>query len=76
MPMNDKLEFGNRYDTQHYNYMIETNGEGYYLRESDFYTTSDDRVLESYVEVIEGGYSFGDYCEDFFEILEEEGYWD
>ena len=32
--------------------------------------------LESYVEDINGGDNFADYCEDFFELLEEEGYYD
>lgn len=46
------------------------------LTEQDFYTTSDDRYLESYVEDIDGGDNFADYCEDFFELLEEEGYYE
>ena len=88
--MNDKLVFGDIYDRQHYNYMLETNGEDYYLRESDFYTTPDsrtekpcgsyvDEVLKSYtsyVEDIDGGDNFSDYCKEFFKLLEEEGYWD
>lgn len=74
--MNDKLVFSDIHDKQHYNYMVETNGEYYYLRKEDFYTTSDDRVLESYVEDIEGGDNFADYCEYIFELYEEEGYYD
>lgn len=46
------------------------------LTEQDFYTTSDDRYLESYVEDIDGGDNFADYCEYIFELLEEEGYYD
>lgn len=46
------------------------------LTEQDFYTTSDDRYLESYVEDIDGGDNFANYCEDFFELLEEEGYYE
>lgn len=46
------------------------------LTEQDFYFCSDNRVLESYVEDIEGGDNFADYCEDFFELLEEEGYYE
>lgn len=46
------------------------------LTEQDFYTTSDDRFLESYVENIDGGDNFADYCEYIFELLEEEGYYD
>lgn len=46
------------------------------LLEISFYTTSDDRVLMSYVEDINGGDNFANYCEEFFELLEEEGYYD
>lgn len=46
------------------------------LTEQDFYAYSDNRVLESYVEDIDGGDNFADYCEDFFELLEEEGYYE
>lgn len=37
---------------------------------------SDDRVWESYVYDISGGDNFADFCEEFFELLDEEGYWD
>ena len=47
-----------------------------YLTEVDFYPPSDDRVWESYVEDIDGGDNFIDYCEYIFELLEEEGYYD
>ena len=46
------------------------------LTEQDFYTTSDNRYLESYIEDIDGGDNFADYCEYIFELLEEEGYYD
>lgn len=46
------------------------------LTEQDFYAYSDNRVLESYVEDIDGGDNFADYCKDFFELLEEESYYD
>lgn len=46
------------------------------LSENSFYTTYDNRVLKSYVEDIDGGDNFADYCEEFFELLEEEGYYD
>ena len=46
------------------------------LKEKDFYPPSDDRVLESYVEDIEDGDNFADYCEYIFNLLEEEGYYD
>lgn len=47
-----------------------------YLTEEDFYPPSDDRYLESYIEDIEGGDNFADYCEYIFELLEEEEYYD
>ena len=46
------------------------------LTEIDFYPPSDERYLESYVEDIYGGDNFADYCKEFFEMLEEEGYYD
>lgn len=45
------------------------------LTEQDFFTTSDSRYLESYIEDIDGGDNFADYCEYIFELLEEEGYY-
>ena len=46
------------------------------LTEESFYPPSDDRYLESYIEDIEDGDNFADYCADFFELLEEEGYYE
>lgn len=46
------------------------------LSEDDFYKADDDRCWESYVDDIDGGDNFADYCESFFEMLDEEGYWD
>lgn len=46
------------------------------LTESDFYPPSDDRVWKSYIEDIVGGDNFADYCADFFELLDEEEYFD
>lgn len=52
--------------------------EQYYgcLSDSDFYPLYDNRVFESYIEDIDGGDNFTDYCEYIFELLEEEGYYD
>jgi hypothetical protein len=47
-----------------------------YLTEEGFYPPSDDRCLESYIEDIDGGDNFANYCKHFFELLEEEGYYD
>lgn len=46
------------------------------LTEIDFYPPTDNRVWQSYVEDIDGGDNFADYCEYIFEILEEENYYD
>ncbi len=45
------------------------------LSEEDFYPPSDNRVWKSYVEDIEGGDNFADYCEYIFELYEEEEKW-
>jgi hypothetical protein len=42
----------------------------------DLYTNSDDRTWKSYVQDINGGDNFADFCEEFFEMLDEEGYWE
>jgi len=47
-----------------------------YLTEEDFYPPSDNRVLKSYIEDIDGGDNFADYCEYIFELLEEEDYYE
>ena len=46
------------------------------LTESDFYPPADNRVWKSYVEDIDGGDNFADYCEYIFGIYEEEGYYE
>lgn len=50
--------------------------DNFYLTEADFYPPSDNRYLQSYVRDVVGGDNFVDYCEEFFEWLEEEGYYD
>lgn len=47
-----------------------------YLTNNNSYSLSDNRVLESYVEDIDGGDNFADYCRYIFDLLEEEGYYD
>lgn len=49
------------------------------LENLDYYfmePTTDNRMWESYVEDIDGGSNFADFCEEFFELLEEEEYWE
>ena len=47
-----------------------------YLTEIDFYPPSDDRTWTSNVEDIDGGDNFVNYCIEFFEMLDEEEYYD
>lgn len=44
--------------------------------EDHIYQPSDNRIWKSYVEDINGGDNFADYCEEFFELLDEENYWE
>lgn len=47
-----------------------------YLTEEDFYPPQDNRYWKSYVEDINGGDNFADYCRYIFKVCEEEGYYD
>ena len=42
----------------------------------DSLISTDNRVWKSNVNDIKGGDNFADFCEEFFELLDEEGYWD
>ena len=46
------------------------------LTEQDFYPPSDDRVLESNIEDIDEDNNFVNYCVEFFEMLDEEEYYE
>ena len=48
----------------------------YELSEKDFYPPEDNRVLHSNVYDISGGDNFNDYAEYFFEVCDEEEYFD
>lgn len=51
--------------------------QDYYLTESDnMFLYTDNRVWKSNVEDINGGDNFADFCEEFFELLDEEDYWE
>ena len=55
-----------------------TMSDYYYLDsrlEDHTYQSFDDRVLESYVEDIDGGSNFADFCKEFFLLLDKEDYW-
>lgn len=59
-------------DEEFYDYLIEVECPQYDRESYD----SDNRYWKSYVEDIEGGDNFVDYCTYIFGILEEEGYYD
>ncbi len=44
--------------------------------EQDFYCLLDNRFWTSNVDDIDGGDNFADYCNEFFEMLDEEEYYD
>ena len=46
------------------------------LSEEDFYPPFDDRVWKSYIEDIDGGDNFTDYRKEFFDLLDEEEYYE
>lgn len=46
------------------------------LTEQDFYPPSDNRVWKSNIDDIDDGDNFSDYCVEFFEMLDEEEYYD
>lgn len=57
-----------------YRYILKKYGP--ILTEQDFYPPSDNRTAKSMVKDIVGGDNFIDYCEEFFGLLDEEGYYD
>ena len=71
--MNDEYKFNDELERQLLKYLKDND---FTLSESDFYSTCDNRVLKSYIEDIDGGDNFADYCEYIFELLEEEEYYD
>lgn len=83
--MNNKNAFNNILIEQHCDCLSgecphlknsDSYSNNYCLSEIDFYPPYDNRVLKSYIEDIEDGDNFADYCEYIFEIYEEEGYYD
>lgn len=52
------------------------NNEYYLLREQDFYPPSDNRTWKSNVGDIVGGDNFVDFCEYFYDLLDEEEYFE
>ena len=80
--MNKKLEFDNMSDDM-------LGEQEFHLEDEDHLTDCyqtetynvdcllfDDRTWKSNIEDIDGGDNFADYCEYFFELLEEEEYFD
>ena len=81
--MSNKYNFDNMLNEQYNSYSIYTNNYqndkdnyDFCLTEMDFYPPSDNRVFESYIEDIEDGDNFTDYCKYIFKLYEEEGYYD
>ena len=52
------------------------NTDDYILTKRDFYPPADNRFWESNVYDIIGGDNFADFCKEYFELLDEEEYWD
>ena len=50
--------------------------KGQCLSEKDFYPAQDNRTLTSYIEDIEDGDNFADYCKYIFDLYEENGCYD
>ena len=51
--------------------------QGYCSTEfDDLFANTDGRVWKSHVKDINGGDNFADFCEEFFEMLDEEEYWE
>lgn len=76
--MNNKFDdiyqsFNNISKKKYYNRF---NKDDFHLKESDFYPPSDDRVLKSYIKDINGGDNFADFCQEFFELLDENDYYE
>lgn len=66
----------NMLDDYTYEYITNSKNNEMHITEFDFYPPPDNRVWESYVEDIEGGDNFADYCEYIFDVLDEEEYFD
>ena len=79
MIMNEKIMFSDKLSKKDF-YPLpldkEQDSDKYFLTENDFYPPFDNRFLKSYIDDIDGGDNFAEYCEYIFEICEEEGYWD
>ena len=52
------------------------NNEYYLLTEEDFYPPSDDRTWKSNVMDVVRGDNFVDFCEYYFDLLDEEEYFE
>ena len=74
--MSEQLIFSEIHDKQYAKHMLENYGISYCLTEQDFYPPTDNRVLQSYVEDVDGGDNFTEYCKYIFDLLTEEGYYD
>lgn len=75
MIMSDKL-FSNEMNEELDKKIAYLMDNDFCLTESDFYPPSDNRVWTTNVVDIDGGDNFADYCEEFFEILDQEEYFE
>lgn len=71
-----EMQDSNMLDDYTYEYISNHKNDEVRITEIDFYPPSDNRVWKSYVEDIEGGDNFVDYCEYIFDILDEEEYFE
>lgn len=76
--MNDnfKLDYILREQSFHIedeSYIVDDN---LYVVNDELCPLSDDRTWKSNVEDIDGGDNFANFCEDYFRLLEEEGYFE
>lgn len=73
--MNYRFLYGNKYNKDDLENIDDEINEAQQY-DYDVYECPDNRKLESRIFDIRGGDSFEDYCVDFFEMLDEEEYYD
>lgn len=55
---------------------IHLDNDDTYSTDEEWYLSPDDRYWQSNIEDVEGGDTFADYCKYFFNLLEEEDYFE
>lgn len=74
--LDNEFNLDDEFNEEYYRYFNYSKDKGFYLSETDFYPPSDNRVLKSFIKDIDGGDNYADYCRDFFELLDEEDYYE